>query len=113
METDGRPQTMINKDTLERLTSIGLKNVDITKIFSVRRILVALHIKFHGLTNVLREPEDDNEITQELCEVHQFHPNIGHRWAIGYLREKDVKVKQARLRLMLKILKIHNPLQWK
>ena len=62
-ETGGRPQIMINKDILEYLTSIGLKSTDIAKTFNIGRMLVAQCVKFHGLTNVLREPEDDNEIT--------------------------------------------------
>ena len=62
-ETGGRPQIMIKKDTLKRSTAIGLKNTDVDKMFNVGRILVSRCVKVHGLTNFLREHEDDNEIT--------------------------------------------------
>ena len=93
---------MINKDTLKHLTSIGIKNTDIAKKFNVGRILVAQCVNFHGLTNAISKTEYDNEITQMLREVHQFYPNVGHHCAVGHFRVKYVKVKQVRLRLMLK-----------
>ena len=70
METGGRPQIIIKKEILNHLTSIGLKNTEISNVFNVGRILVALCVNFHGLANVLRELEDDNETKQMLCEVH-------------------------------------------
>ena len=63
---------MINKDTLRHLVFIGSKNSDITKIFIAGRHLVARFIKHHRLTDILREPEDDNAILQMLLEVHTF-----------------------------------------
>ena len=113
LETGSTLQTMIKKDTLKCLTSIGQKNTDLPKLFNFSRILVARRIKFHGLTNVLRETEDDNDIIQMLCEVHQFRQNDGQRCAVGNVLTKHVKVMEVRLRLVLKILKIHNLFQWK
>ena len=102
---------MINKDILKHSIDIGLKKTDIAKIFNVGRILVARCVKFHGLTYVLRAPEDD-EITQMLRDVHQFQPNVACFFAVIHLRTKEINVKQVRLSLMLKILNIHNPFQW-
>ena len=89
---------------LKHSIAIELKNADISKIFNLGRILVAC-IKFHGFTNVLMDPEDDNEITQVLCEVHKFHPNNRYYHAVGHLRTKGAKSKQVRLWLMLNKLK--------
>ena len=69
-EKCSRPQIMTNKDILKHLTSIGLKNADITKKINMCRILVSQCIKLFGLTDVLKESEDDNEITQTLSEVN-------------------------------------------
>ena len=86
-----RPQKMINKDALKHLIAIRLKNADIAKIFNAGRILVAQCVKFHGLTDFIREPKDDNETTQILREVHQFHQNLGYRCAVGQLQTKGIK----------------------
>ena len=48
-QTGRRPQTLIDKDMLRYLTSIGSKNTDIDKIFNVGRNLVARCVKFHVL----------------------------------------------------------------
>ena len=50
-QTGGRPQIMINKDMLRRLTSIGSKSTDVTKILNVGRNLVARCTKFQGLAD--------------------------------------------------------------
>ena len=62
LETGSRPQIMINKCMLKYLISIGSKNIDIVKIFNVGRNTVARCIKFRGFANVLRKPEDNNEV---------------------------------------------------
>ena len=46
-----------------------------------------------------------------LCEVQQFRSNVGHHCAVGYLREKGVEAKQARLRLILKNIKNSDPIK--
>ena len=66
---------MINKVTLQCSMSIGLRSTGIDKTFNIDRMLVARWIKFHQLSNVLRELEDHNEIMKMLCELQQFHPN--------------------------------------
>ena len=60
---------MINKDILKHSIDIGLKKTDIAKIFNIGRNPVASCIKFHGFTNVIREPPDNNEIIQMMREV--------------------------------------------
>ena len=67
---------MINKDALSHLMPIGSKNTDVAKIINMGINLVTLCAKFHGLVDVLREPEDCNKIIQILREFHQFHKNI-------------------------------------
>ena len=57
------------------------------------KILVARCVEFHGLANVLKEPEDDVEITQILRKVCELHLNMGYRCAVDQLRTKGVKVK--------------------
>ena len=57
---------MISKCALEHSIPIRLKNIEISKALNVDRILVAHWIKFHQLSNVLRDPEDENETTQAL-----------------------------------------------
>ena len=76
-----------------------------SKILNAGRILVALCVKFYGLIDVLREPEDDNEITQTSRKVHAFHPNVRCRCYIGPLITKGTTVKEVRFRLTLKNLK--------
>ena len=104
-QTGFRPQTLINKDLLSHLISIRSKNTDIAKTFNVARHLVACCVKFRGFTDVLREPEDDNEIMQVFCEVHQFHKSFGYRYSVGHLRNKGIKVKQVKMWLTLKNIK--------
>ena len=67
-ETGDRPEIIINKETLQHLAPIGLKNTDIVKTFIIR-ILAACWIKFRQLFNVIWELEDDNETTQTLHEL--------------------------------------------
>ena len=56
LEIDGRPQTMVNKDTLKHWIAIGSKNTEIAKIFNVGRNTLACCIKFHVFTDVLSKP---------------------------------------------------------
>ena len=93
---------------IQNALSIGLKNTDISKSFNVSRVPAARWIGFHQFCNTLREPEDDNEITELLREMKK-HPNVGCRCVVVHLQEKCVKVMQLRLRLILKILKITSP----
>ena len=55
---------------------IGFNKTDIAKIFNPDRNLVAHWIKNRELTDVLKEPEDDNAILQILREVRQFHKTL-------------------------------------
>ena len=66
------------------------------------RNLVSPCIKFHLLTDVLRDPEDNNDIMQMLREAHQLHKKIGCLHAAGHLRMKGIKAKQVRSRLISK-----------
>ena len=103
---------MINKDALRHLTSTGCKNIDVAKMFNVGRHLVARFIKFHGLTDVIRESEVHNEIMQMCLEVHKFYNNFGYCCAASHLRAKVTKAKQAKLWLTLKKLSTLNPFTW-
>ena len=111
LKIGGRPQIMIRKDMLKHSVDIGSKNIEISKIFNVSRNLVASFNKFHGLTDVVREPEDDNKIIQMLYEVQQFHPNSGYHHAVINLRIKRIKVEQLRFRVMLENIKNLQPIK--
>ena len=102
---------MINKDMLQYLISIGIKITEISKALNVGRTLVAPWIKFHKSSNVLREPEDDDEITQMLREVKKIHFNVGYRCIVGHLQTKEVKAKKVRLILILKNPKNYDPIK--
>ena len=60
IKTGGSSQIINNRDTLRHLMSIEFKITNVAKIFNEGRNLVSCFIKFHGLTDVLRDPEDDN-----------------------------------------------------
>ena len=81
------------------------KNTEISKSLNVSRALVARWIKSHQSFNVLREPDDDNEITEILREEQKIHSNVGCRCEAGHLQGKGAKAKKVRLRLILKYLK--------
>ena len=96
---------MINKDMLQCLLSIELNTTEISKSINAGRALVARWIEFHQSSNVFRELENDNEITELLSEMQKNHPSVRHRHAVGNILAKGTKAKQARLRFILKNLK--------
>ena len=103
---------MISKDMLKCSLSVGLKNTEITKSFTIGQALVARWIKSNQFYSVLRELEDENELTELSHEMPKKYPNVGCHCTAGLLRAKFVKAKNARLKLILKILKIRSPLKW-
>ena len=96
---------------LMHLIHIGYNNTDMSKMPNVGRN-AAVHCVNHELTDSLMETEDDNVILQVLCEVHQFHKNIGCYYALGCLKEKVMSTKQVRLWSILKVSITRNYYQW-
>ena len=90
---------------LRHFISIRFKNTNISKIFNVGRNLIARCIKFHGLKDTNREPEDNDEITEMLREFRKFNNFFGYSYAVGHLHTNGIKFKQARFRMILKISK--------
>ena len=82
---------MINKYMLQCFLSLGLKPTEISKLFNVGRALVARWMTFHQSSNVLKEPEDDNEIIQILRETQKFYPNVGFRCDVGISDQRTLK----------------------
>ena len=62
------------------------------------------------MTDVLREPDYDNEATHILREVHQFHPSVGCHNAVGNILTKGAKVKKVGFQLILKNIKNSQPI---
>ena len=65
---------MINKDMLQCLLSIELNTTEISKSINAGQALVARWIEFHQSSNVFRELENDNEITELLSEMQKKSP---------------------------------------
>ena len=108
--TDGRPKKCVNQAILTYLISIDLNNTEISKLFHVHRNTVIRWRKEYNLNNVLNYIDDDNEIKTHLREILDTYPNLGELYARGILLSKGIKIKQKRLRIILKELKDTNPL---
>ena len=93
METGSRSKIIIDKEMLKYLITVGTTNSEIAKLFDTRRSIVTQCIKEHGLSDILHDPEDDNVITIELQDVHDYCKILGELHARGVLRSKLTKVK--------------------
>jgi hypothetical protein len=95
----GRPKLLITKDQLEHLLQLNFSCPKIASLIgvslrTVRRRMTDFELSVQGLYSDI----SDRELQRLISDINIAFPNCGYRMMDGHLRQRGVRITQARIR---------------
>ncbi|MEQ2231297.1 hypothetical protein ILYODFUR_038069 [Ilyodon furcidens] len=99
----GRPTINIPFESIEIYLLNGFKVQEIAELFGVGHQTIRRRMQSNGLRmSDMYSAMSDQELDAVIAEIHQSHPNTGHRMMKSFLHARGLLVQITRVRDSLK-----------